>query len=1396
MCEIVERSVSLIKPESDVRCKKANLTLRDFESIHSYVLLGEPGMGKSTEFRAEAGRVGATIPVSARDFINQDIAKNPERVKEPLFIDGLDEVRVGGGDPRSVIDKISKRLKALGSPPFRLSCRSLNWLRIGDERALYSLSGSEEISVLRLNALIYDNIRKIVSAHQNNPEEFIRQAREHHMDFFLKNPRLLTFLLKSVKAGGWPSSPTKTFENACRELLGEPNSEHRDARSSEALPAHKDVLNAAGQLSALMLITNKVGWSADATEDHEVLSLRDLNTGDRLVLREAFESRLFEDGPSCRIPIHRLMAEFLGARYLDGIIQNEKIQNRVSVRRIFALLMGYDGVPFPDLRGLTAWLAAFNSRTRAILIHADPIAVAFNGDASNFRPEERRILLANLERCVDLAGAWPSESALGALAGTKGISFIWELTNSPERSESRQTLVHRLLRGVSQTYSGMEVNKVGMAENHSAIDRSNLIKIIYDPSWKDYIRCEALHVLDRILVGSPRRGSIFRDLLKDVTENLLPDIKNDLRGTLLNHTYPGELQPTEVWDYLIDGTVPFRHNVYLEFWDRLIDRSSENHIRELLDSLCDQASEVIPRLVNHREANTVLKLVARGLDLFGDELSTPSLYRWFKLVEFDVQSLQLIPIFSSHEQDDRTGEKADAAIRSWLSKREKVRRELIEYDLIEQESKIEHNITIGLKFVGRNVAVDFRSWCLRRALDLFHSNRKAAERLAWWSVRNQEGWGQPLSDDEVTRVVSCTPGLREWNQRRLDNRAELKREDVEWEKKHKKSIEKFRKRHHERLEQIRRQKTELESGNCPPSLLHHLAQKYFDGLTTEERDAKSHLVSYMDGDLGLAQAALAGFRSLLDRDDIPNLNKIAQLHENRRISYFMLPFLAAMEEETEDILSRMSEDQRRRALGFYLVADLPRHRIDSTTYYLVNFNHLPLWYEYALTQYPEFVADALVSVHYACVRAKISPDQHLFDLAFDGKYTQVATHAVSRMFTIFPTRCAGRQLESLRVVLWCAILAGGMSTAELKKIVLKRLSRKKMDLGQRAQWLCAGLFAARDRCLPLLEDFLSVGRESRIHYIFKFLVPGGRRRSILQDVTEWSSRELGQLIRAFGSRLQRPFFSEEPRFISDQDFANREYKFSLDRWLEVLAERIDDEAVEVLASLVAEPNLAVWKPEIARAQLEQGRRWRAAKRFDLSLEEVQRSLQGGPPASVADLAALTTDALESLARRIRNNPTDDWQQYWDWEQSSRKKRGKPRHENECRDRILSDLDLKLEKLEIDTLSEARYAEETRADIRVSYRSKFAVPIEIKKNQSKDIWRGIPEQLVTKYTRDPKAESYGIYVVLWFGAEYMKIVAPQGGLPKGPQELQNLLKKHLNPVLKEKIHVVVIDVSRR
>ena len=181
---------------------------------------------------------------------------------------------------------------------------------------------------------------------------------------FLGNPQLLDVLLKSVENDVWSDSPTKTFENACREFIREKNYEHRDARSSEILPSLEKILSAAGQLAALMLIANKSGWSADLTRDSEFLSLRDVEAQESSVLLEAFNSGLFQGNRDCRIPIHRILAEFLSGRYL-----NEKIQDGLSVRRLFALLTGDDGIPFPDLRGLTAWLASLNSRARETLIY-------------------------------------------------------------------------------------------------------------------------------------------------------------------------------------------------------------------------------------------------------------------------------------------------------------------------------------------------------------------------------------------------------------------------------------------------------------------------------------------------------------------------------------------------------------------------------------------------------------------------------------------------------------------------------------------------------------------------------------------------------------------------------------------------------------------------------------------------------------------------------------------------------------------------------------------------------------------------------------------------------------------------------------------------------------------
>ena len=1378
MSVIVKRTVSVIEPRDNSRSGNGALRLRDFETVHSYVLLGEPGMGKSTEFNEEARRINADPTIPAPEFIRRKREYLPEWKKGPLFIDGLDEVRVGGGDPRDALNKIIEQLEALGRPPFRLSCRSISWLEPGDRKRLAKLSDSEDMRVLQLNPLSYDDIREIIS--EPNANAFIRQAREHSMEAFLSNPQLLDVLLKSVESGGWSESPTKIFENACRELIREKNNEHRDARSSEILPSPEAVLSAAGQLAAFMLIANKSGWSADLTQDSELLSLRDVKTQESSALLEAFNSGLFQGNRDCRIPIHRLMAEFLGARYLD-----QKIRSGLSLRRIFALLMGDDEVPFPDLRGLTAWLASLNSRARETLIHKDPVAIAFNGDASNFTRGERQELLKNLECAIDHTYTWPSAAALGALVGNQGESLVWELIGLPIRSESRQTLVYHLLRGVSQRYSGMSIGKNRVSEVQLDVGRKNLMNIVYDSSWQDDIRCQALRTLHQILVGKSDRENTFGQLLSDLVRDLLPDEKNNLRGAILDFLYPRELSPSEVWSYLVNRTVAYQHNIYLEFWDNLIGRSQDDQVRELLDSLCDHASEVIPKLENHRLSSIVPELLAKGIDLFGDELDISDLYRWFKLVEPDIQTSQLVSVNSSDELHNRNDE-ANTAIHDWLSEHETIQRALIECDLLTQESEISNDRTIGLKFVGTNTPTGFRSWCLSRAIELWETHSIAAKKLASWSVWAKEGWDDPLSDEKVERIVSDIPGLREWNHKRLSDKDRAEQKEAERSNKLAKVRATNLERRNKELEAIRQQKSELATGNCSPALLHRLAKIYFDGLAKKGEDPKSHLESYLDGDVTLVQAALAGFRSLLDRDDLPDLDQIALLHESSKISVFAVPFLAGMEEENDSIIDSLSERGKRRALGFYFVADMPRHQFLQDLLIFHDYT-LPPWYERALKHYPEAVADSLVAIHNACVRAKYSPDEHLFKMAFDETYAQIAPLAVSRMFSVFPTRCNERQLESLRVVLWSAIRARGMSTEELRKIVLKRLHRKNMDIAQRAQWLCAGVYAARDHCLALLEEFLSEGQESRVHRVLVFLAPDGGK-PILHNISEWSSNEMSRLILALGRRVQRPDIQDEPHFLSKEEINRNKFVSLLTPWLQELIRRSDNDAAEALASLATDLNLAAWKREITRAQEEDSRKRRAANRSDLSLNQIQDTLQGGPPASAADLAALTTDTLEELADRIRNGQTNDWRQYWYWDHKTKK----PTHakdENDCRDIFLSDLKAILRQHSIDAQPEGTYADENRADIHVSYKSNFSVPIEIKKNSHRNIWHGISEQLVPKYTRDPEADGYGIYLVFWFGTKHTN-----GGSPNEPQELKGLLEKKLDPFLREKIHIVVIDVS--
>ncbi len=89
-----------------------------------------------------------------------------------------------------------------------------------------------------------------------------------------------------------------------------------------------------------------------------------------------------------------------------------------------------------------------------------------------------------------------------------------------------------------------------------------------------------------------------------------------------------------------------------------------------------------------------------------------------------------------------------------------------------------------------------------------------------------------------------------------------------------------------------------------------------------------------------------------------------------------------------------------------------------------------------------------------------------------------------------------------------------------------------------------------------------------------------------------------------------------------------------------------------------------------------------------------------------------------------------------------------------------------------------------------------MPAEIKKDSHDDLWKAIRSQLIEKYTRDPGAAGYGIYLVFWFGRDRCKR-PPTGPPPETPSALstQLIAVANLSPEERRKISVCVIDVSK-
>ena len=1350
MTDPVPRTCSEItQDESDQHGERNSRPLEEFRSKPAYVLLGDPGSGKTTAFEVERRELGEdAIFVSARDFLTFSVNSHPEWHGKTLFIDGLDEVRAGLSDARTPFDAIRGRLDRLAKPPFRISCREADWLGNNDREHLASVSQDSKVTTLRLDPLTDSDVAQILNAHTgvDDAQTFMSEARERGIHELLANPQTLNMLADVVGGNkGWPASRLKTFDQACRQMADERNEEHAYATH---LPAPDQTLDAAGHLCAVQLISGAAGFSLKHNEsdaDYPAYDACEYESPDRL--RQTLSTRLFKGVSVGRFaPVHRHTAEFLGARHLAKLIGDG-----LSTRRVLALIAGEDGVVVTELRGLSAWLAAHSRTAREELITSDPIGVGLYGDIRGFSPDEKRKLILSLNREVArLPYKLRFAAAFAPLASPDMESTLRDELTKSDRDGDHQLVVEFLLSVLRDGTPLPSLSEI-------------MLDIVRDYSWWPRVTEPALDAFIHNSADDPESISKLRQLLEEIRAGRVADPDHELLGTLLAHLYPREVQPSEVWDYLSEEGDTRLVGRYLVFWDRdLLKRSSDGEVAELLDHMRERLPGLRPALESRYLDNLPVTLLARGLRAYGDELDIARLYNWLCAGAFrGLEGHRRL-----QKSDESIGE-----LRTWLGERPDLQRAVFLEGLSRCSDSDDFWLcanSVWSSLQGSALPPDFGLWCLDGAVELVETDPRISEFLFQSAVRLHT---ERIGNRGLTRSVLLERSNRhELLEKQLANLLDAPFHPAESERRQR--IEKYdeedKRRREQWIDYVRANVDALRENRAAPKLLHHLAEAYYGELQTwsATTTGEQRIRAQLGNDEDLTKAALAGLRGTVSRDDVPGVDEIISLRSESRTHYLALPLLAGLDEieRTEPAaLLRLNERLRRTALAFYY----------CTAVYGGNDAR---WYLMGLHVSTQLVAEVLIKCAVSAIRngEEIIPD--LERLGHLKNNAQVAHHVSKAILRAFPVRCSLKQVRALDSMLWAAL--HHVDSASLRQLIEEKLSRRSMNAAQRVHWLAAGMLVAPEEYLKQVESFVT-GREARLRQLAAFLCSGARRQSLLNDLPVPCLKLLVVLIgRSFGPTMPNGWVTLEVA-ASDQ----------VRQLIQRLASLPGVDATQALDVLSSDPALHHWYHVIVDARDRQRVIHRDAAYTRPSLEQICRTLSNQAPANPSDLAALVMDRLRDLAVEIRTANIDPWRQYWNEDAYGRP--ATPKHEDSCRDVLLSDLRARLPE-GVDAQPEGQYAGDKRADIRVSYED-FNVPVEIKKSTHRDLWSAARNQLIAKYTSDPATGGYGIYLVFWFGESTCQ-PAPSGPRPSTADELCRHLQATLTEDEARKISICVVDVS--
>lgn len=548
---------------SYVNTNSVGKPLTDWQTTSCLVLLGEPGMGKSSEWRrqlAETGKVAQHLFLDLKDFGSESSLRDAilestalQQAQETnttfyLWLDSLDEGLL------HVRTLTAELLRIFNRPNFprtrfqlRILCRNVGWpAGLTDDLAQLFPGQHAAIRVqpLLLAPLSFEQVAEAARQEKLDYEAFLAAVAKANAVPLALRPVTLKLLLNLFRHHGpnfgSAGSPRRSdlYEQGCRELCAQP-----DARRSVKAPYDtKERLLLAAHLAMLMVIGNRrvVRLEPDAGDLLPTeLGLHDVGQGntaqwsglavplheDRIRDVLANTALFVPAGPGRVAWAHPYYAEFLAAWYLH--------QAQVPVaqlRPLFRSAADPTGGVVPGLQVTAAWLAALNPAFFDELLQLDPVALLQSDLGATSSSQREKVTVRLFDWCRGLS-IFPQgiEPHLPQLAYPGLEQQLLPVLSNVSASRTECELAYELA----------EACAVGAVE-------PELVRQCLDAAFPFRRRLTALGVLAKI--GSPSSLQQLRVLVKSIP---VEDKNDEFRGKLLAMLWPDYLSGDEMFSLLV-----------------------------------------------------------------------------------------------------------------------------------------------------------------------------------------------------------------------------------------------------------------------------------------------------------------------------------------------------------------------------------------------------------------------------------------------------------------------------------------------------------------------------------------------------------------------------------------------------------------------------------------------------------------------------------------------------------------------------------------------------------------------------------------------------------------------------------------------------------------------------